>query len=308
MALSLAMLAAILFDRLLGEPRRLHPLVGFGALATRVGRDLQPHGRIGGVLAVALLVLLPGVATALAVALLPAAVGWMVAAVLASLCIAARSLREHGQAVAAPLAAGDLPAARRAVARLVSRETAAMDAAAIRRAVIESLLENASDGVFASLFWFAIGGLVGGPAAAAALVVGHRLANTLDAMWGYRTPAWRRFGWAAARLDDLLNWLPARASAASLALVGDRRAALACWRAQAGACDSPNAGPVMSAGAGALGLRLGGAARYHGQQRARPELGCGAPPADGDVRRALALIGRALVLWCAVIVGLDVVL
>ena len=144
-----------------------------------------------------------------------------------------------------------------------------MDAAAIRRAVIESLLENASDGVFASLFWFAVGGLTGGPAAAA-LVVGHRLANTLDAMW------------AIARRHGVLTRARAGRSAELAAGPCERgeprpggrppRGATR-WRAQAGACDSPNAGPVMSAGAGALGLCLGGAARYHGQQRARPELG-----------------------------------
>lgn len=306
MGLSLATLAAVLADGLLGEPSRWHPLVGFGRIADRVEADLNRGTRGRGVFALGLLVGLPGAAIALLVALLPASIGWLAASALAYLCIAAHSLRAHGDAVREPLAAGDLEAARQAVARLVSRETERMDAAAIRRAALESLLENASDGVFASLFWFAAGGLVMGPAGAAAAVVGHRLANTLDAMWGYRTPRYRYFGWAAARLDDGLNWLPARATALVFAGLGDTRAALACWRDQAGACESPNAGPVMAAGAGALGLRLGGAAVYHGAWRERPALGRGRDPVDGDIARALALVLRALIVWCAAILVLDV--
>jgi adenosylcobinamide-phosphate synthase len=124
----------------------------------------------------------------------------------------------------------------------------------------------------------------------------YRLANTLDALWGYRSDRYARFGWAAARLDDLLNLLPARLTALAYALVGDTRRALACWRTQARAWKSPNAGPVMAAGAGALGLRLGGPARYRGKVEERPPLGAGELPTAVDIGRARALIDRALAL------------
>lgn len=127
----------------------------------------------------------------------------------------------------------------------------------------------------------------------------YRLANTLDAMWGYRNTRYRHFGWAAARLDDCLNYVPARLTALTYALLGDRRLALACWRSQAPAWDSPNAGPVMAAGAGALNLTLGGPARYRGEWHERPPLGGGAAPGAGDIERALALVRRGVLLWAA---------
>jgi len=306
MALSLATLAALLLDALLGEPRAYHPLAGFGRIAAAVEARLNQDRRIAGIAATGLLVLLPVLIFWGVIAVLPATAGWIVAALLAALCIAGRSLREHGLAVLQPLAAGDIAAARQRVGWLVSRETDRMDALAIRRATIESLLENASDGVFASLFWFAAGGLLAGPAGAGALVVMQRLANTLDAMWGYRTPRFARFGWAAARLDDALNWPAARITALCYALMGDTANALGCWRQQARAFDSPNAGPVMSAGAGALRLQLGGGGHYHGAWRARAILGNGAEPGDDDIHRTLGLLWRALIVWCVLIVLVDV--
>jgi adenosylcobinamide-phosphate synthase len=136
-------------------------------------------------------------------------------------------------------------------------------------------------------------------------VVLYRLANTLDAMWGYRTPRYRDFGWAAARLDDVLNWIPARLTALSYVVVGTKPAlAWRCWREQAPVWKSPNAGPVMAAGAGALGLALGGQARYHGEWVARPALGEGLAPRAEDIDRAVALVRRALWLWLgAILVG-----
>jgi adenosylcobinamide-phosphate synthase len=123
------------------------------------------------------------------------------------------------------------------------------------------------------------------------------LANTLDAMWGYRTARYERFGWAAARIDDLLNVVPARLTALTYALLGDFAGAMRCWHEQAPAWDSPNAGPVMAAGAGALGVRLGGAAPYHGVWEARPPLGDGALPDAGSIERALLLVRNGVVLW-----------
>ena len=154
---------------------------------------------------------------------------------------------------------------------------------------MESTLENGNDAVFGALFWFILFGGAG--------AVLFRLANTLDAMWGYKTGRFLRFGWAAARIDDVLNYLPARLTALSYALFGQTRRALACWRVQAPLWESPNAGPVMAAGAGSLGLALGGAAIYHGEREERTVLGEGRAPCAEDIGRALALLRRSTGLW-----------
>ncbi len=287
----LAALCAIVLDRLLGEPQRWHPLVGFGRLAAALERTLNPkqNSRALGLLAWCLAVL-PWVGLAWGVQ----HTGWGFAVDVALLYFAlgAQSLAEHAHAVARPLAAGDLEHARQRVGWMVSRETARLDEEGVARATVESVLENGNDAVFGTLFWFAV---AGGPGALL-----FRLANTLDAMWGYRTPRLLYFGWAAARIDDVLNYLPARLTALSYALLGETRRALACWRRQAPQWDSPNAGPVMSAGAAALGLQLGGAAYYHGQLEQRPALGDGRPAAGPDIVRAVALVQKTMILWLAV--------
>lgn len=285
----LVVLVALLLDRLFGEPRRAHPLVAFGRLAATVEARLYADSVIRGGLAV-LLVVLPFVGLACAAALwLP----WPVAIALDMLglyaAIGLRSLSEHARAVAAPLAAGDLPAARAAVGRMVSRDTRALEADGVATAATESVLENGADAVTASLFWYLLAGLPG--------VVAHRLLNTLDAMWGYRSPRYVRFGRVAARLDDALNWVPARLSALAYALAGRTVVALRCWRAQARHWESPNAGPVMAAGAGALGSQLGGPAPYAEGLRVRPALGEGAPATAGSIAAALALLHRSILIW-----------
>lgn len=291
-ASALAAPLAILLDRLLGEPRRWHPLVGFGRLVAWLEARLNGDSRWQGVLAWLLAV---GPAVALAWQLRQWA-PFLVDILLLYFAIGARSLAEHGQRVADDLAAGNLAAARQHVGWMVSRDTSVLDADGVAKASVESLLENGNDAIFGTLFWFAI---AGGPGALL-----FRLANTLDAMWGYRTPRLLRFGWAAARLDDLLNYLPARLTALVYALFGDTRHALACWQAQAPHWDSPNAGPVMASGAGALGIALGGAAVYHGQLEERPTLGGGRPAAPADIGRALRLIESSLWLWLALLVML----
>ena len=294
MSLALSLLGGVALDVVLGEPRRHHPLVLFGRLANAVEARGNPGGRGGrlaGLCAWALAVLpltalaawlerLPGVGACFAVLALYAALGL-------------RSLHEHALPVLDALRRGDLPAARAGVAMVVSRDTSALDEHGVARAATESVLENGSDAVFAALFWFAVAGAPG--------VVLYRLSNTLDAMWGYRTPRFERFGWAAARLDDLLNYLPARLVALTYALLGRTRGALACWRRQAPQWDSPNAGPVMAAGAGALGVELGGAAIYHGELHQRPPLGEGAPADAESIAAALALLRRGVALWLALI-------
>jgi adenosylcobinamide-phosphate synthase len=175
---------------------------------------------------------------------------------------------------------------------IVSRDTGDLNETDIARATCESVLENGSDAIFSALFWFLV---LGAPGA-----VLYRLANTLDAMWGYRTPRYRHFGWAAARIDDVLNWIPARLTSLTYALLGRTRSALRCWATQARHWYSPNAGPVMAAGAGALDIELGGPARYHGELKIRPALGCGSAPHVRHIARAVRLVQRALVLWVVV--------
>lgn len=299
MLTALLCLGAALLDRLLGEPRRQHPLIGFGWLAQRVEAlvygppELSASARRERGSIAVILLLLPFTVAAGLLAWLPL-IGLAVALGLLYLALGARSLTEHAQAVATALQAGDLALAREKVALMVSRDAADLDEEGISRATVESVLENGCDAIFGALFWFALAGAAG--------VVLYRLANTLDALWGYRTPRYLHFGWAAARLDDGLNWLPARLTALSYALVGSQPAlAWRCWREQAPFWKSPNAGPVMAAGAGALGLALGGPARYHGQWQQRPPLGEGLAPCAEDIGRAVKLVQRALWLWLAVI-------
>ncbi|KRE88713.1 cobalamin biosynthesis protein CobD [Frateuria sp. Soil773] len=289
MTAALAMLAAVLLDALLGEPRRAHPLVAFGRLAGRIEMRLHADRRGAGVLAWSLAVLPPVLLLAAVQAICPAWLSWSGSAVVLYLALGLRSLGEHARPVAAALAAGDLERARAAVGRMVSRDTAALDATQVAAAATESVLENGNDAVFGALFWFAVLGAPG------ALL--FRLANTLDAMWGYRTPRYERFGWAAARLDDALNFIPARLAAFTYALFGHFGRALHCWRTQAPQWDSPNAGPAMAAGAGALGVELGGAAPYHGVWEARPRLGTGDPPDAATIDRAWRLVRNGVAGW-----------
>ena len=294
MSLGLSLLAGVALDVAFGEPRRHHPLVLFGRLANALEARLNAHGggwRSHGVTAWCLAVLPP---TGLAwwLAQLPWLGGpFALLALYAALGL--RSLHEHALPVLDALRRGDLDAAREGVGRVVSRDTRALDENGVARAATESVLENGSDAVFAALFWFAVAGAPG--------VVLYRLSNTLDAMWGYRTPRFARFGWAAARIDDALNYVPARLTALTYALLGRTRRALDCWRRQAPQWDSPNAGPVMAAGAGALGVELGGAAVYHGELHQRPALGEGAPADAESIAGALGLLRSGVALWLAAI-------
>ncbi|HEX5336965.1 MAG TPA: adenosylcobinamide-phosphate synthase CbiB [Gallionella sp.] len=291
-------LAAVLLDRLLGEPRRFHPLAGFGNLAKRI--EAMFYGTeevtaamryLRGIAAVCAL-LIP--LAALAALLQQLAIfGALFSVVLLYFAIAPRSLSEHAGRVAEAFAAGDLPAARQAVGMMVSRNTGQLDEEGVSRATVESVLENGNDAVFAALFWFVVAGAPG--------VLLYRLSNTLDAMWGYRNARYNEFGWAAARLDDVLNFIPARLTALSYALVGHTRSALRCWRQQASLWDSPNAGPVMASGAGALQVQLGGAAIYHGVLEQRPSLGCGHVAGAADIARAVRLVRHTLYLWLVAI-------
>ncbi|CAA0101946.1 Cobalamin biosynthesis protein CobD [Halioglobus japonicus] len=310
--ISASLLVALAVDRLVGEVPQYHPLVGFGRVANSVEARARASMRASGdasfsdpviaarrqrwlgLICWTVLVIPP---TCLLWALL-AMFGGTTAALLSIavlyFCIGWRSLAEHANAIAAPLVSGNLQRARQQLSRIVSRDTADLDAQSVAKATVESVLENGSDAVLAPIFWFVVAGAPG--------VLCYRLSNTLDAMWGYRNARFLHFGRTAARMDDLLNWVPARFCALSYAAVGQWRAALRCWRTQAALCDSPNAGPVMSCGAGALGVVLGGAARYENVEHWRPVLGEGHAAQPEDIGRALRLLRRAIGVWIVVIV------
>jgi len=297
--LTLAGLAcgAVLLDGWLGEPRRWHPLVGFGWLVTQLEKRLNPSHKqpsrgqyIYGVLGVSLVVL-PPVMLCLLIMHLSIWLALSLHLYLLYFAIGHRSLRQHGLAVYHALQAGQFEQAQRATSYMVSRDVEAIEPVS---ATIESVLENGNDSVFGALFWFFI---AGGPGALA-----YRLVNTLDAMWGYKTPRYFYYGWAAARLDDVLNYVPARLTALTYALLGDPRLAWQAWRQQAPLWDSPNAGPVMAAGAGALNIKLGGAARYQGEWHDRPRLGTTVAPTAGDIPKALQLVRNGMLSWLAIAV------
>ncbi|WP_165667662.1 adenosylcobinamide-phosphate synthase CbiB [Metapseudomonas otitidis] len=295
MSLGLTTLVALLLDALFGEPRRGHPLVLFGRWAERLERRFNPGGRgwrSHGVSAW-LLAVLPPTAVVWLLADIPG-LGWVVSVLALYAAVGLRSLNEHAEPVAQALEQGDLARARERVGYMVSRDTRELDESAVARAATESVLENGSDAVFAALFWFAVAGAPG--------VVLYRLANTLDAMWGYRNARFERFGWAAARIDDVLNYIPARLVALTYAVLGKTALALQCWRQQAPLWDSPNAGPVMAAGAGALGVQLGGPAIYHGELHERPRLGEGEPACAVDIQRGMDLVRQGVMLWVAVLI------
>ncbi|PSF13363.1 cobalamin biosynthesis protein [Marinobacter fuscus] len=296
---------AVGVDRLAGEPRRLHPLVGFGHWASLLEQALNTRAEerarsLGfGVLAT-LVAVLPVLSLALAFEYLLTGWLWLMIQVAGVwLAMSLRGLAEHGRAVSTALATGDEARARWAVSQIVSRDANALTEEGIAAAASESMLENGADAVFSSLFWYLLAGLPG--------VVLHRLINTLDAMWGYRSPRYLYFGRFAARSDDVLNWLPARLTAFTYALLGNTRLALRCWREQAPAWDSPNAGPVMAAGAGALGVQLGGPAPYAGGIKQRSVLGEGAAPSAETIDNALALVNRGVRLWLAVLLVMALV-
>lgn len=292
------LLASIFIDRVAGEPRRWHPLVGFGKLANIIDLALHPgvsanetaiNTRVKGAAAV-LLLIAPFVGAAATLSQ-QRTIGKLFDVAVLYLSIGSTSLRQHAEAVLAALENDDLEQARICVGQIVSRDTGSLGHADIVRATIESVLENGNDAIFAPLFWFMLCGAPG--------VVLYRLANTLDAMWGYRNDRYLHFGWAAARLDDLLNLIPARLTALTYTLLGSRRSAWRCWHNQGALWYSPNAGPVMAAGAGALEIKLGGPAVYHGKTKERPVLGTGSAPEASDISSALAIIDKGLLLWLA---------
>jgi adenosylcobinamide-phosphate synthase len=289
-----------LADAIVGDPPRWHPVAGFGRLAAAVEKHSYADRRSAGMLHVAALTGLPaGTALLLERAARRSPVGVPLAAAVTWAVLGGRSLRKEAASVQAMLAAGDLPAARVAVRNLVGRDTENATQQEVARATMESVAENTSDAVVAPLFWGALAGLPG--------LLGYRAVNTLDAMIGHRSPRYLRFGWAAARLDDAVNWLPARLSALLTAAIapsvaGSPVAAWRAWRRDARQHPSPNAGVVEAAFAGSLGIRLGGTNIYQGRAEQRGVLGDGRPVVVGDIARAVRLSRRVSAAALALVI------
>ncbi len=295
-ATAAGLLAGVLLDQVVGDPRRGHPVALFGAAAGRLEDRMWRDDRAAGARYAALLVtaaaalgLLPRELRGAGLATATAAGTWAV--------LGSRSLPAEAEAVAAHLKRGDLPAARRRLTHLVGRRTDRLDEAEIARAVVESVAENTSDAVVAPLLWGAVAGLPG--------LLAYRAVNTLDAMVGHHSPRYENFGWAAARADDVANYLPARLTAALVAVAapaagGRRRAALAVARADGRRHPSPNAGVAEAAFAGALGVRLGGRNDYGSRVEERPVLGGGGRAADTDDIARSARLSRAVTVAAAV--------
>jgi adenosylcobinamide-phosphate synthase len=285
-------------DALFADPARAHPVAAFGraadTLERKVWRDSRGSGAgyalacVGGAAAVGWALTRVGGRT-----LATAAATWAV--------LGGASLVREGEAMSHLLSAVDLPGARRRLGHLCARDASELSAAELTRATVESLAENTSDAVVAPLFWGAVAGVPG--------LLAYRAINTLDAMIGYRSPRYARFGWAAARLDDVANLVPARFSAvltAGLApLVGGSVAATArVIRRDGRQHPSPNAGLCEAAFAGALDVRLGGTNQYGSATETRPLLGDGRAPELADIARAtrlsqavgLAAAGSAIVI------------
>jgi adenosylcobinamide-phosphate synthase len=286
--LAVGITAGVLADAVAGDPRRGHPVALFGRSATFLEHGLYADDKVRGAVFTACceaLAISPAAAAdrisrgrPLARLAVAGAATWAV--------VGARSLTAEAGRIHRALLADDLDGARRMLPSLVGRDPAGLDRAGIARAVVESVAENTSDAIVAPLLWGALAGPSG--------LAGYRAANTLDAMVGHRSPRYERFGWASARLDDVVNWAPARVSAllaaACAPVVGGRPAT--AWRT---ALDdgprhpSPNAGWCEAAFAGALGVRLGGPLSYAGRAERRPELGVGRPPEAADIPRASRL-------------------
>lgn len=306
-----AMVVAMAVDALLGWPSPLfawigHPVTWLGRLIAGIdtgwNRASAPPafrraaGIAGTLLVIALAVALGWLLQSLLQFLFP----WVwiqiaLVGVLAWPLVALRSLHDHVAAVANPLQGGDIASAREAVSRIVGRDPAALDEAGIARAAIESLAENASDGIVAPVFWGALFGLPG--------ILGYKAINTLDSMIGHRSERHEAFGWAAARIDDIANFIPARLTGFLFVLLAPKRSqALSCMTRDARRHRSPNAGWPEAAMAGALGVRLSGPRIYRGSATDEPWLNEGArDPLAADIVEGLTIYRRAMLLLAAVL-------
>lgn len=313
MTTALMLLVALGLDTLLSWPDALfrkigHPVTWMGALIRWLDQTMNLDGtepnrrRLAGLLAALIVVAASAEIAWLVSAVLPG--GWrgaLIAGLIAWPFLATRSLHDHVAAVATPLAVGDLPAARQAVAMIVGRDPERLDEAGVARASLESLAENASDGVIAPLFWGLLLGLPG--------LVAYKAVNTLDSMIGHKNDRYGAFGWAAARIDDAANFIPARLTGLLfIAFSATRKASLSLMRADAPKHRSPNAGWPEAAMASALGVRLSGPRHYGDRISNEPWINAEAPdPGAEDVRRGLRLYRQAMIAVAAALALLALI-
>lgn len=272
-------------DRVFADPRRWHPVAGFGSAAAALEKLTYADDRRAGVVHEVVAV---GSVVGIGVLVTRGrgSGGVLVTALATWTALGGRSLVRAGHAMADRLDAGDLAGARELLPSLCGRDPSVLDADGLARAALESIAENTSDAAVGPLLWGAVAGVPG--------VLGYRAVNTLDAMVGYRNERYERFGWAAARVDDVANLIPARVTglltAALAPLVGGTaKTSLRAWRRDAAKHPSPNAGVVEASMAGALGIRLGGRTQYRHGTELRPTLGDGPAPTAADLRRAVRM-------------------
>ncbi|WP_026341193.1 cobalamin biosynthesis protein [Actinomadura atramentaria] len=290
---AVGLLAGVALDAAFGDPRRGHPVAAFGRAARGLERRVYADARVNGVVFTAVLV---GGAAAAGWAAQRAARGdaatVAVTAAATWAVLGGTSLGREGVIMADRLERGDLDAARARLGHLCARDPAGLGADELARATVESVAENTSDAAIAPLLWGAVAGVPG--------LLAYRAANTLDAMVGYRDARYANFGWASARFDDLVNWVPARVTGLLTAACAPGTDAWRVLRRDGARHPSPNAGRCEAAFAGALGVALGGANVYHGRAEDRPVLGDGPAPRVRDVRRAVRL-SRTVTLAAAVL-------
>ncbi|MCW9083091.1 MAG: cobalamin biosynthesis protein [Colwellia sp.] len=307
---------ALLLDKIFGEAKHFHYLVGFGCLVNKVESKLNPlpfpqatskrtalKTKLLGTTAWALLVLpLPALYYYFATHL---AWYWQLIAdsAVLYLAIGLTSLHQHAMQIYQPLKAGNLTKARHFTGYIVSRETSALTEHEMSRATVESMLENGHDAVIASLVYYLIGG--------APLVILHRLANTLDAMWGYKNARFIHFGYASARLDDLLGFLSGKCCTLLYALQGMKqgflsKAILNAYQ-QGNQYKSHNGGWVMAAGATVMSRKLGGSALYHGKMLNTVTLGCNQDITADDIPTSLKIVSRASLLCVAIVFSYQLI-
>ena len=280
-------LLGYLADVVFADPRRGHPVAAFGRVATALETHVYRDERMSGVLYTAVLVSGLAVTGVLAQRRIRSAtLRTAITAAATWTALGGTTLARTGSSMADLLDAGDIDGARGVLPALCGRDPSVLDTAGLTRAAVESVAENTSDAHVAPLLWAAVGGV---PA-----VLAYRGINTLDAMVGNRSDRYRRFGWAAARLDDAANFAAARLTGVLTVLCapavgGSAAGAVRAWRRDAARHPSPNAGVPESAFAGALGVQLGGPTQYRHELEIRPTLGDGRRPTVNDLRRAVRL-------------------
>jgi len=302
MTIVIIMLVAFSLDYLFCEVKRFHPLVGFGYLTSKLEKKFNSFHQNGNKLAKWIPRLLGTFSWSILCLPLPiiyyyshqnSLFFWCLDALILYVAVGLKSLESHALQIHKPLDENNLVEARHFCSYLVSRQTDELSEQEISRATVESVLENGHDAAIASFVWFMIGG--------APLVILHRLANTLDAMWGYKNQQYLNFGWCAARMDDLLGWPSAKITALLYACQTNfsfSKMALALRNGfqQSQRYKSLNGGWVMATGASVLHFKLGGLSVYHGKPIVSVTLGCGETVVKNDILRSIKLVNRAVVI------------